>query len=207
MLEDGKPAEIVLEDYMFSDANPSLILTTHYERFLRRRTPDHTSMFCSRGILLVDSKGDSTTSYKVWMLKETGLGIKPDGLFDTGLQNPWHSRPHHWAHCQWRTCIATSLCHLPCLAWMSMGINGIGETKEASMALACSLERGDYPKPWPCCHIKNKVWTKSLMQRENPIKHGLMLHKLHNEGPKFKKSWLKSFFEEKSLVWTSKFIF
>lgn len=80
---------------MFSDANPSLILTTHYERFLQRRTPDHTSMFCSRGILLVDSKGDSTTSYKVWMLKETGLGIKPDGLFDTGLQNPWHSRPHH----------------------------------------------------------------------------------------------------------------
>lgn len=29
MLENGKPAGIVLEDYMFSHANPNLILTTH----------------------------------------------------------------------------------------------------------------------------------------------------------------------------------
>lgn len=89
-----------------------------------------------------------------------------------------------------------------------MEINGIGEKDEASTALACSLDGGDYLKQRPCCHIKNQVWTlKSLVEKENPIICCLMLHKLQGKGPKFKKSWLKYFFEEKSQVWTSKSVF
>lgn len=65
MLEDGTPTQIVLEDCVFSDKNPSLILTTHQERFLWISAPNHISVFCFRGVLLIHSKGEPTTCYEV----------------------------------------------------------------------------------------------------------------------------------------------
>lgn len=88
MLEDGTPTQIVLGDCVFSDENPSLILTTHYERFIWRSAPNHLSVICFRGISLIHSKGEPTTSYEVLMIKESERGIESDRLFGSGLQNP-----------------------------------------------------------------------------------------------------------------------